>query len=44
MIVYGESDLDENRELRVGWGLFRDRRPEMYAKEFLTFDAEYGMI
>lgn len=34
MIVYGESDLDENRELRVGWGLFRDRRPEMYAKKF----------
>ena len=34
MIVYGESDLDENRELRVGWGLFRDRRPEMYAKNF----------
>ena len=31
MIVYGESDLDENRELR---GLFRDRRPEMYAKNF----------
>lgn len=34
MIVYGESDLYENRELRVGWGLFRDRRPEMYAKNF----------
>ena len=29
-IVYGESDLDENRDLRVSWGLFRDRRPEMY--------------
>jgi N-carbamoylputrescine amidase len=29
-IVYGESDLDENRDLRVGWGLFRDRRPQMY--------------
>ncbi len=28
-IVYGESDLDENRDLRVSWGLFRDRRPEM---------------
>lgn len=29
-IVYGESDLDENRDLRVSWGLFRDRRPQMY--------------
>lgn len=29
-IVYGESDLDENRDLRVSWGLFRDRRPPMY--------------
>ena len=28
-IVYGESDLDENRDLRVSWGLFRDRRPQM---------------
>ena len=26
-IVYGESDLDD---LRVSWGLFRDRRPQMY--------------
>ena len=29
-IVYGESDLDENRDLRVSWGLFRDRRSQMY--------------
>ena len=29
-IVYGESDLDENRDVRVSWGLFRDRRPQMY--------------
>ena len=29
-IVYGESDLDENRDLRVSWGLFRDRSPQMY--------------
>ena len=29
-IVYGESDLDENRDLRVSWGLFRDRLCEMY--------------
>jgi N-carbamoylputrescine amidase len=29
-IIYGETDLDDNRNLRVSWGLFRDRRPEMY--------------
>ena len=29
-IIYGETDLDDNRNLRVSWGLFRNRRPEMY--------------
>ncbi len=29
-IVYGESDFDEARDLRFSWGLFRDRRPDMY--------------
>ncbi len=29
-IIYGESDLDEVRDLRNSWGLFRDRRPEIY--------------
>ena len=29
-IVYGESDLDAVRDLRMSWGLFRDRRPEIY--------------
>lgn len=29
-IVYGEADLDEIREMRNSWGLFRDRRPEVY--------------
>ena len=29
-IIYVETDLDDNRNLRVSWGLFRDRRPEMY--------------
>ena len=23
-------DLDEIRDMRMEWGLFRDRRPEMY--------------
>lgn len=31
-IVYGESDLDADRELRYSWGLFRDRRPEIYRR------------
>ncbi|MCQ2534135.1 MAG: N-carbamoylputrescine amidase [Clostridia bacterium] len=29
-ILYGEFDLDEIREARLSWGLFRDRRPECY--------------
>lgn len=29
-IVYGETDLDEVRDMRDSWGLFRDRRPEVY--------------
>ena len=29
-IVYGSSDLDAVREMRDSWGLFRDRRPEIY--------------
>lgn len=29
-IVYGECDTDEVKNLRYSWGLFRDRRPEMY--------------
>ena len=31
-IVYGQSDLDAVREMRDSWGLFRDRRPEIYKK------------
>lgn len=29
-IVYGESDLDRVQTHRNSWGLYRDRRPEMY--------------
>lgn len=29
-IVYGETDVEAVRELRTSWGLFRDRRPEIY--------------
>lgn len=31
-IVYGQSDLDAVRDMRNSWGLFRDRRPEIYKK------------
>ena len=31
-IIYSETDLDENREFRQSWGVFRDRRPELYGK------------
>ena len=29
-ILIGEYDLDELATKRLEWGLFRDRRPEMY--------------
>ena len=29
-VISAELDLDEAYELRMSWGLFRDRRPEMY--------------
>lgn len=29
-VVSSEFDLEEIREIRMSWGLFRDRRPEMY--------------
>ena len=31
-ILYGEYDLEENRKQLEYWGLFKDRRPDMYAK------------
>lgn len=31
-ILYGEYDLEEIREMRLSWGLFRDRRPECYGR------------
>ena len=29
-IVYGETDIDADTDMRISWGLFRDRRPEIY--------------
>lgn len=31
-IIYGEFDLESIREMRMSWGLFRDRRPEYYSE------------
>lgn len=31
-VLIGEYDLDEIRDFRLSWGVFRDRRPEMYGK------------
>ncbi|MCL9781287.1 N-carbamoylputrescine amidase [Vibrio sp. S4M6] len=30
-IIYAEIDLDDARKARHAWGLFRDRRPELYS-------------
>lgn len=29
-ILSGEIDIEANRSTRAAWGLFRDRRPELY--------------
>jgi N-carbamoylputrescine amidase len=34
-----EFDLDEIKSTRHGWGIFRDRRPDLY-KVLLTLDGE----
>jgi N-carbamoylputrescine amidase len=31
-VIYAEYDLEANRKLRGYWGLFKDRRPDMYAE------------
>jgi N-carbamoylputrescine amidase len=31
-VIMQEFDLDELRDMRLSWGVFRDRRPEMYGK------------
>ncbi|MCR5556126.1 MAG: N-carbamoylputrescine amidase [Butyrivibrio sp.] len=30
-IIYAEYDFEENRKMRLSWGIFRDRRPECYS-------------
>ena len=31
-ILYADIDLDKAGDMRMSWGLFRDRRPECYGK------------
>lgn len=31
-VISAVTDLDENREFRQSWGVFRDRRPELYGR------------
>ncbi len=33
-ILYAEYDFEANKEDRLSWGIFRDRRPEMYTDLF----------
>ena len=37
-VLVAEFDLDELRRMRAGWGLFRDRRPDLYGP-LLTLDG-----
>lgn len=37
-VIVASFDLDQIRGQRAGWGVFRDRRPEMY-KPLLTLDG-----
>ncbi|MFQ5955866.1 MAG: N-carbamoylputrescine amidase [Kiloniellales bacterium] len=40
-VIIGRFDLDEIRARRAGWGIFRDRRPDLY-EPLLTLDSETG--
>ena len=39
-ILLAEFDLEKIEKLRRGWGVFRDRRPELY-KVLLSIDGSY---
>jgi len=38
-VITASFDLEENRRRRLNWGLFRDRRPDLYG-DILTLDGE----
>jgi N-carbamoylputrescine amidase len=37
-VLVAEFDLDKASEQRIEWGIFRDRRPDLY-KAILTYDG-----
>jgi N-carbamoylputrescine amidase len=37
-VITASFDLDELRSMRHGWGLFRDRRPDLY-QPLMTLDG-----
>ncbi len=38
-IIFADVDTEDNHLFRRNWGLFRDRRPELY-KEILTLNGK----
>jgi N-carbamoylputrescine amidase len=40
-VLTGSFDLDALAHIRASWGVFRDRRPELYAP-LLTLDGKHG--
>lgn len=42
-VIIAEFDFDELKLFRTSWGLFRDRRPEMY-KNILTLDGKSSIF
>lgn len=40
MVLTAEIDLEAARRQRLNWGVFRDRRPDLYA-ELLTLDGQH---
>ena len=37
-VLTATFDTEENRKQRIAWGVFRDRRPELYG-DLLTLDG-----
>ncbi|MFZ7120839.1 MAG: N-carbamoylputrescine amidase [Eubacteriaceae bacterium] len=42
-VLLAELDLEYIEEQRIEWGIFRDRRPDLY-KVILTYDGENGCV
>ena len=42
-VITAEFDLDKTAQKRAAWGIFRDRRPDLY-KTILTYDGYTNFI